>query len=114
MNISTQRYLTICLLLVMSLVAVDRFVDYQARHAGRVAGESARQEIEQLDIARSQYNELKRLLANEDLKALLAQKLEDEGIDSTWVLNVIMENSSIKSGSTTTTISTTPTTAPSG
>ncbi len=113
MNISTRKYLTICLLLVMSLIAVDRFVDYQARHAGRVAGESARQEIEQVDIARSQYNELKRLLANEDLKALLAQKLEDEGIDSTWVLNVIMENSSTKPVNTTMT-TTTSSAPPSG
>lgn len=65
---------------VTALVGVDRFVDYQARHAGRVAGAEAREEIEEINIADQQWARLQELMADSDLRELIIQQLEDDGI----------------------------------
>jgi hypothetical protein len=52
-----------------------------AEYYGQRAGEAAREEIEEIDIANEQWNELKALLADEDLRDLLVQNLRDDGID---------------------------------
>jgi hypothetical protein len=53
-----------------------------AEYYGHRAGESARQEIEEVDIANEQWNELKALLADEDLRDLLVENLREDGIDN--------------------------------
>jgi len=66
----------------VALIGVDRFIDYEARQAGRLAGIEARQEIENIEIADDQYNRLKELLANEDLRDLLVENLREDGIEN--------------------------------
>lgn len=48
---------------------------------GHRAGTAAREEIEEVDIAGEQWNELKALLADEDLRGLLVENLREDGID---------------------------------
>lgn len=71
----------------VALFGTDKFVDYEARHAGRVAGIEAREEIEQINIADDQWARLQELMGDEDLKALIVQNLEDDGI--TNVMDII-------------------------
>jgi hypothetical protein len=52
-----------------------------AEYYGSRAGEAAREEIEEVDIANEQWNELKGLLADEDLRQLLIDNLQEDGID---------------------------------
>lgn len=53
-----------------------------AEYYGHRAGEAAREEIEEIDIANEQWNELKALLADEDLKDLLVQNLREDGVEN--------------------------------
>lgn len=53
-----------------------------AEYYGHRAGESARDEIEQIDIADQQFNELKRLLRNENLRDLLVENLREDGVEN--------------------------------
>lgn len=53
-----------------------------AEYYGHRAGEAAREEIEEVDIANEQWNELKGLLADEDLRELLIRNLQEDGIDN--------------------------------
>lgn len=53
-----------------------------ADYYGHRAGESAREEIEQIDIADQQFNELKRLLRDEDLRDLLVENLREDGVEN--------------------------------
>lgn len=76
----------------VTLAGIDKFVDYEAAHAGRVAGQNAREEIEQVDIADQQWSELKQLLADEDLRTLLEQKLQDDDINLDWLIQTVIEN----------------------
>lgn len=52
-----------------------------ADYYGHRAGTAAREEIEEVDIANEQWNELKALLADEDLRDLLVENLREDGID---------------------------------
>lgn len=53
-----------------------------ADYYGHRAGESARDEIEQIDIADQQFNELKRLLRDENLRDLLVENLREDGVEN--------------------------------
>lgn len=66
----------------VALFGVDRFIDYESKQAGRNAGREARNQIEQTNIADEQWARLQELLADEDLKALLVQNLQDDGIEN--------------------------------
>lgn len=66
----------------VALFGVDRFIQYEAQQAGQVAGEAAREEVEEIDtdIADAQWARLQELLGDEDLRALIIQELEADGI----------------------------------
>lgn len=67
--------------LSLGFLGLGEAVDYYAERAGRQAGEAAREEIEEVDIAGEQWNEIKALLADEDLRDLLVENLREDGID---------------------------------
>lgn len=63
-----------------------------ADYWGHRAGEAAREEIEEIDIANEQWNELKALLADEDLKDLLVENLREDGVeDPLDIINALSE-----------------------
>lgn len=51
-----------------------------ADYYGHRAGEAARDEIEEIDIAQEQWNELRQILADEDLRQVIVQELEADGV----------------------------------
>lgn len=61
-----------------------------ADYYGQRAGEAARHEIEKTDIADQQYNRLRQLLEDEDLRTLLEQKLRDDEIDMDWLVETVI------------------------
>ncbi len=94
---STRRYVTLCAVLLLGLITVGAtvhwFVGVQARHFGSEAAEAAVDRANQADFAESEWNKLRAILEDADIRAILEEKFESQCIDASWVLQQIIQNS---------------------